>query len=253
MTKRYKINEVFSSVQGEGHSIGYPAVFIRFSGCNLKCGFCDTKGHEENIELTRVELMDTIRELLASLGYTKAVVNRNFTLKPDALRVVLTGGEPLIQIDGELIQDLCRMNFVVCIETNGSSELLLEGRRRVVLDCLEQCREVTVSPKVPGTSSEILNLASCLKVLFPIELVAGLTEGIIRDFVPHVYRLADLVFQPIVLGRKITQVYGEEWRIVPQIDKEKFLDATCLALKWGRLYGEEWRIVPQVHKFLSIR
>ena len=41
-----KINEIFYSLQGEGHHTGYPSVFIRFAGCNLKCPFCDTPHHD---------------------------------------------------------------------------------------------------------------------------------------------------------------------------------------------------------------
>ena len=43
-----KINEIFYSLQGEGHHTGYPSVFIRFAGCNLACPFCDTR-HSEGI------------------------------------------------------------------------------------------------------------------------------------------------------------------------------------------------------------
>ena len=70
-----KINEIFYSLQGEGFHTGTPAVFVRFSGCNLKCPFCDTH-HEDGV-------MMTDEEILAEVAQYPATV------------VILTGGEPL--------------------------------------------------------------------------------------------------------------------------------------------------------------
>lgn len=69
-----KINEIFYSLQGEGYHTGTPAVFIRFSGCNLKCPFCDTQ-HEEGRWMSD-------KEILEEVG------------KYPAATVILTGGEP---------------------------------------------------------------------------------------------------------------------------------------------------------------
>ena len=54
-----KINEIFYSLQGEGFHTGTPAVFVRFSGCNLKCGFCDTR-HEEGTLMSDEEILQEI-------------------------------------------------------------------------------------------------------------------------------------------------------------------------------------------------
>ena len=54
-----KINEIFYSLQGEGYHTGTPAVFIRFSGCNLKCSFCDTR-HEEGILMSDEDILQAI-------------------------------------------------------------------------------------------------------------------------------------------------------------------------------------------------
>ena len=54
-----KINEIFYSLQGEGFHTGTPAVFVRFSGCNLKCGFCDTQ-HEEGRMMSDDEIVSEV-------------------------------------------------------------------------------------------------------------------------------------------------------------------------------------------------
>ena len=73
-----KINEIFYSLQGEGYHTGMPAVFIRFSGCNLKCSFCDTR-HEEGVLMSDDEIIAEVR-------------------KYPAVTVILTGGEPSLWI-----------------------------------------------------------------------------------------------------------------------------------------------------------
>ena len=81
-----KINEIFYSLQGEGYYTGTPAVFIRFSGCNLKCSFCDTR-HEEGVLMSD-------DEIIAEVG------------KYPAVTVILTGGEPSLWIDEAFIDRL---------------------------------------------------------------------------------------------------------------------------------------------------
>ena len=78
-----KINEIFYSLQGEGYHTGTPAVFIRFSGCNLKCPFCDTQ-HEDGILMSDEDIVTEVSK------YTAATV-------------ILTGGEPSLWIEEVLI------------------------------------------------------------------------------------------------------------------------------------------------------
>lgn len=95
-----KVNEIFYSLQGEGYHTGTPAVFVRFSGCNLKCGFCDTR-HEEGREMSDEEILEEVKRY-------------------PAVTVVLTGGEPSLWIDREFVDKLHRAGRYVCIETNGT-------------------------------------------------------------------------------------------------------------------------------------
>ena len=95
-----KINEIFYSLQGEGFHTGTPAVFIRFSGCNLKCSFCDTL-HESGVMMSDEEIIQEIEKYPARM-------------------VVLTGGEPSLWIDKTFIDLLHSAGKYVCIETNGT-------------------------------------------------------------------------------------------------------------------------------------
>ena len=101
---RYKINEIFYSLQGEGFYTGTPAVFIRLSGCNLACPFCDTK-HQEGDFYELPELLKEVEKV-----YEGA--------RPPL--VVLTGGEPTLFADGELCKALAARFKVVAMESNGT-------------------------------------------------------------------------------------------------------------------------------------
>ncbi len=98
-----KINEIFYSLQGEGYHTGTPAIFIRFSGCNLHCDFCDTQ-HETGVMMTDEEIIDEVKKYPARM-------------------VVLTGGEPSLWIDSHLLKMLHDNGKYITIETNGTNEL----------------------------------------------------------------------------------------------------------------------------------
>jgi len=99
---KYNISEIFYSIQGEGLLEGLPFIFIRFSGCNLRCFFCDTKYSWENGKEMGIE------EILQEI--------KKFNCK----RVFLTGGEPYIQDISFLYEKLKTEKFWVGVETNGT-------------------------------------------------------------------------------------------------------------------------------------
>lgn len=104
----YRVNEIFYTLQGEGLYAGRPAVFIRMSGCNLNCTWCDTN-HASYKELSANEIAAECKRLIPA-----ETIN---------ILAVLTGGEPSLQIDGELIDALHDLGLFVCIETNGTHNL----------------------------------------------------------------------------------------------------------------------------------
>lgn len=123
--KRYGINEVFYSLQGEGMRAGTANVFVRFSGCNLTCnrgehGFdCDT-------EFTSGQKM-TAQEIFAEAVRLQGEAYRpapKFGSRGDGwCSVIFTGGEPMLQLDDELVRIFKEDGWYVAIETNGTQPL----------------------------------------------------------------------------------------------------------------------------------
>jgi len=103
--KTYKINEIFYSIQGEGFNTGRAAVFIRFAGCNLDCPFCDTE-HGEYTDYSG-------QDILAAID------------KYPCRNIILTGGEPMLQVDEDLIDELHKVGYHIAIETNGTFPISL--------------------------------------------------------------------------------------------------------------------------------
>ena len=105
----YRVNEIFFTLQGEGAHSGIPAVFVRFSGCNLRCPWCDTEFHEFQ-EMSAEQIVSTMLELYDTPNERRKMC-------------VLTGGEPSLQVDQPLIDALHKAGFYICIETNGTHPL----------------------------------------------------------------------------------------------------------------------------------
>lgn len=100
-----RINEIFYSLQGEGRYAGTPAVFVRFAGCNLRCGFCDT-AHESYTEYSPAEILAEVMRLA-----------------PECRTVIFTGGEPSLQLTAELTRLFGEAGYSRHIETNGTHPL----------------------------------------------------------------------------------------------------------------------------------
>lgn len=135
----YKVNEIFHSLQGEGYNTGTASVFIRLSGCNLRCTFCDTS-HNDGTMMSLPQIVDEVMKY------------------PQAPLIVITGGEPTLQVDQALIQALHLTGKRIAIETNGT--------RPVPADI----DWITLSPKqgFEGGDSQPCILTQCdeLKVVY---------------------------------------------------------------------------------------
>lgn len=109
-----KVNEIFFSIQGESTYAGRPCVFVRLTGCNLRCSYCDTVyAYHEGTLMETEEIVEKVSDYGCSL-------------------VEITGGEPLLQKETpELITALLDREYKVLLETNGSKNIGIVDRRCV--------------------------------------------------------------------------------------------------------------------------
>jgi 7-carboxy-7-deazaguanine synthase len=148
-SKTYEVSTIFYSIQGEGLHAGMPAVFIRFCGCNLTCDFCDEPTHTlPGIRYTVIQILETLKTYPSKT-------------------LILTGGEPTLQLDSTLIHALKQNGYRLHLETNGTQSIP-KG-----LDW------VTVSPKTP-----LYEIGDELKVIYQgQDMEAYCTKGFQYQFI----------------------------------------------------------------------
>jgi 7-carboxy-7-deazaguanine synthase len=113
-----KVCEIFKSIQGESSFAGYPFIFVRYSGCNLRCSYCDTTyAYNEGYEISEGQLLKKIA---------------SFSIPS----VTITGGEPLLQPEVfSVINTLIHRNYTVLVETNGTLDISQLNRKAIkILD-----------------------------------------------------------------------------------------------------------------------
>ncbi len=135
-----RITEIFHSLQGESSSVGYPTVFIRLTGCPLRCTYCDTTYSFHGGE--RMSLSDVL-DKVASFG---------------ARHVCVTGGEPLAQPAClPLLGKLCDLGYEVSLETCGA----------LAINAVDERVNVVMDIKTPGSAEEKRNLPANIDALRP--------------------------------------------------------------------------------------
>lgn len=208
-----RINEIFVSLQGEGHFTGVASVFLRFSGCNLRCPFCDTK-HESFTEFEEDALVDELARQANGISH-----------------LVITGGEPSLQLTDTFVCKLHTAGFYVQVETNGTFQLPenvdwitcspKEGGR-VVLDRIDEIKLVC----------DVTNDTDNLKT--PIGILPMIEED-----VQHMAQAKNgkmvMCLQPMDSGN-------------PERNR-KITDATVNYI----LHHPIWKLSLQTHKILNVR
>lgn len=210
------ISELFYSIQGESTFAGYPCVFMRFAGCNLRCSFCDTSYayEEEGQHYTHSNLLD-------------------FAAKYPSALVQLTGGEPLLQ-DGvyPLMNSLLKANRTLLLETNGSVSLR-EVPDGVIKIMDMKCPDSGMSEKMDLANLGLLTPADELKFVISSRTDYEWALNIIETHI-HFYN------DPINLKKRVKILFS------PETGK---LEPARLA-EWILADGLQVRMQIQLHKVL---
>lgn len=156
MRQRYRVNEIFWSLQGEGVRAGTPNCFVRFTGCNLRCN-----GETEGEAFQPV--CDT--EFLSGVAMTITEMIAQIQASGPVQWVILTGGEPGLQVNAALVEALHAVRIKVAIETNGTQDLP------------EGIDWVTVSPK---TAEHTLKTTRCHEVKYVRQAGQGIPKTTVQ-------------------------------------------------------------------------
>jgi 7-carboxy-7-deazaguanine synthase len=211
----YSVKEIFYTLQGEGFHTGRPAVFCRFSGCNLwtgreqdrdraVCQFCDTDFVGTGPDGGRFATPDALADRVASFWPREAAGSAPY--------VVCTGGEPLLQLDAPLITALHGRGFEVAVETNGTQ------------DAPAGLDWICVSPKANA----------------PLRLVNG-----------HELKLVYPQVQDEAQPRRFEDLSFEHFFLQP-MDGPLLSENTRRAVEYC-LAHPKWRLSLQTHKMLGLR
>ncbi len=244
------LHSIFCSLQGEGVLVGYPQIFVRFSGCNLRCGYCDTPDALKNRAYARIEsepfsnVFKTVRNPVNPRDLIERIqkLQRQF---PYFHSVSLTGGEPLLQAGflAECLPHLKRHKLCVFLETNGT---LPHELSRVI----KWIDIISMDIKTPSTTGETISWESIrqfLSLAIRKKVYAKVLIGqqLERKELNQVAKLICSVDKsiPIVL-QPITPRYSQTRSKIHQ-------QSLMQAYKTMHQGIDDVRIIPQVHKVMG--
>lgn len=205
-----KVCEIFHSIQGEGVTMGQPTVFVRLSGCNLACRWCDTEyAKEEGKDMAPEEVLAEVAE-------------------HGCRNVCVTGGEPMFQAETvRLLDMLLDSEYFVTLETNGSISL-------EKLTCSENLM-ISMDIKCPGSGQADRMDMSNIELLGPTDQL----KFIISDRKDYEYAREIIKEHSPVCGIVMTPVWGFDIaQIVKWVLKDK-LDARVMPQLHKLIWGNE--------------
>ncbi|MDD4307519.1 MAG: radical SAM protein [Thermoplasmata archaeon] len=199
-----KICEIFYSIQGEGVTMGIPTVFVRLSGCNLECRWCDTKYAREEGKSMRI---DAVLDGIKAYG---------------CWQVCITGGEPMCQTETpHLIDLLLELDYLVTLETNGSRSLeKLACSEALMISMDIKCPGSGQADKMDMSNLELLGPTDQLKFVISDRIDYEYAREIIKEHNP----VCSIIMTPVggvELGEIIKWVLKDKLdvRVLPQLHK----------------------------------
>ncbi|HAX61687.1 MAG TPA: 7-carboxy-7-deazaguanine synthase QueE [Elusimicrobia bacterium] len=227
-----RISEIFTSIQGEGIYAGIPMVFVRFSGCNLHCDYCDTQGSRPAVAGKIKTVSEIIENIEKELESAKKVSIISFT-----------GGEPLLhaEIISEIIPHFKKRGMKAYLDTNGT----LYEKFSKISSAVDY---VAMDIKLPTSCGieywkehlEFLKIAKN-KVFVKIVLTSKSTEEEFKkavEIISQVDASIPLVIQPVTPIKNVNAMPFERIRTLKKFAETKL---------------ENVSIIPQLHKKLGIR
>jgi len=251
MVRRAYIDEIFSSIQGEGIYLGKVQFFIRFSGCNLNCRFCDSQRALRRWDFALVEKephSGSFRKMRNPIAKEKLVniVNKFDKNNTYYHSISLTGGEPLCQADflKLFLKGIKSSGKKIYLETNGT---LPEELRKVVglLDI------ISMDVKLPSSSGQqiifsnverFLKLAASKDLFVKVVITARSRIEELNQVCRMIARLdksIPFILQPVSSTRK--------FKNVPDVEK------LLLMARASKAVLSNVRVIPQMHKALKIK
>ncbi len=171
------INEIFYSIQGEGQWTGIPNIFIRTTGCNLRCNYCDTKyAYDKGEEIKIYNILGKVEEYPCK-------------------KICITGGEPLIQKKiNELIKQLLDNNYEILVETNGSIDIeMVNDYKRTIFSLDIKCPSSKMNEKMYFDNIDKVSTKDQLKFVIKDRKDYDFAKNIIKKFNPK----CKIYFQPV--------------------------------------------------------
>jgi len=224
------VNEIFSSVQGEGSYTGTPAVFVRLQFCAVGCPWCDSKHTWKKNDLDKISFDEMLVKTADASTWADVEEWRliDYLMKQPEELIVITGGEPCNYDLTELTASLLSKGKQPQIETSGTADIKAHHKTFI-----------TLAPKIdmPG-GLQVLTPAVCLadEIKMPVGKIADVEK--LKEFInqyPSVKNSIEAKMRPKVYLQPLSQ-------------SEK---ATELCIEQARLNG--WRLSAQLHKYLKVR
>ena len=270
--KRYAIKKIFDTIQGEGARAGTRAVFVRFAGCNLWTGrpedrgagkgacarWCDTDFAKAEAKLSATELVWQVNALWPKKIYHRKTREHDGSNVQhiDSIEVtnerwvVLTGGEPMLQVDEDLLAALNAAGLFVAVETNGSLPLP-DGDHffdwvtvspkigaELVVEDADELKVVVpgVAPGLPGWSEEML---------LALDVAGDWNERFVQPMDPlQTSDVEDTLLHP-------RSPVEPPWTPAAQERRELFKTAQDWCVAFVKKHPR-WRVGAQLHKALGI-